>query len=559
MKRVAAILFSLLAMLLALPALLSGLRHADATRHMEVMTLVTSQETWLRHQAGEKDAWLHPTWNERPRLRKPPMALWFNRLAWSGLPSSTSTDQLIFRSRLGAFASLWLALLATAWVGYQLGGTPLGLAAPLALASMFLFLRQGRLASYDTHLMGWTALACALGLRAMAPTHKGDRSVWLYALLSGAAVAISVLIKGPLGLVVVVLPLVLLAGAGALNVRRWLPLAAAALPAALALALPWYLFLLHHQGDALPTLLHEFSAERAQFKPPWYYLAYLPMMLPWAAALVTGVLTAPRQRHLADGTLDWLPWLWFMSLFVLFSLPGAKAVRYLAPLLPAAALLAARTWLAQDRLSTRGRALLNGFHFGPLVLLVVGLPALLLLQPLLLSHGILSKPALPGAAPLHALLVLPLSGLPLWFALRAARQKRHLVSLAASACVTVTLFAAVYLFYVHGSHGVYKQRPDVERVMETIQGEPLAYLLMDPQRDTEPDQKFLLYARRTVPPVTIDRLADEETSPRHVIVTVAADAGSILTAAGYYLRFHFHDGRKPRALYSRYDPAREAL
>src|SRR5688572_4939857 len=77
-------------MALSLPALLIDLGRLAPRSWMEGIALLSSRETWKRQHAGESHAWLTPTVNGSPRLRKPPMLIWLNMLAWSDLDPATA-------------------------------------------------------------------------------------------------------------------------------------------------------------------------------------------------------------------------------------------------------------------------------------------------------------------------------------------------------------------------------------------------------------------------------------------------------------------------------------
>ena len=60
----------LVVLLLLSPPLLVHVEKPSPTRIMEVLSFLTSQETWMNMQE-DADAWKMPTWNGRPRIQKP--------------------------------------------------------------------------------------------------------------------------------------------------------------------------------------------------------------------------------------------------------------------------------------------------------------------------------------------------------------------------------------------------------------------------------------------------------------------------------------------------------
>lgn len=60
-------------------------------------------ETTLPHDAW---AWLVPSWNGRARVNKPPLLVWINLLAWSGLDPATAAGVLAKGPITVAFAGV---------------------------------------------------------------------------------------------------------------------------------------------------------------------------------------------------------------------------------------------------------------------------------------------------------------------------------------------------------------------------------------------------------------------------------------------------------------------
>ena len=117
--------WSSLALVLALcaPPLCVRVGEPAPVRIMESLSFLTSQETWLRLHQGESSAWRMPSWNGAPRVQKPPMLVWMNLLAWSGLePDTAGVDRLTHRARAVAVGFALLALAATYGAGMTLGG-----------------------------------------------------------------------------------------------------------------------------------------------------------------------------------------------------------------------------------------------------------------------------------------------------------------------------------------------------------------------------------------------------------------------------------------------------
>lgn len=533
----------LAALLLPLPALLIGQVDSDSTRHMEALTLATSQETWLRQHAGEENAWLLPSRNGHTRVRKPPGCVWLNLLAWTGLtPGESSPDELILRSRLLGIALALTMLAASFWIGCQLKGPTLGLAAALVLGSMHAFLDQARVASYDTHLMAWCAVAIACGMAGL----RGGRRSTSYIMLSGLALGMAFLSKGPVALVHTVLPLSAMALSIAHKRGAALKTLLGALLVAATLALPWYIYLIHSQGDALATLFGEYRAERSEAQPPWYYLGLLAMALPWTLWLLAGIFAAIRKHGRRREFVTPLAWLGVVVL--LMSIPAAKQQRYIVPVMPAAALTAAAAWLNADFMR-RGARILRRAHWTLLMLASLLLPAYMLLQKRLIAEGLIDQPDFPGVPAAAAL-----PGGLLLIALVAAgcilhRRGRAGAALAATAGWMILAFTFAHRYYSQSHHAIYEQKPDCARVLDAVGDDTLYYLEDDIGRKDSPDEKFLLYTRRIVPPVRADGFGSFD---GEYVMIIRSDAKrAVMEAAGFEPLFDFDDGRASRALYHR--------
>src|SRR5205085_1764466 len=108
----------LISVVVCLPPLFVALNVPDLMPGAEARSLQASRETWRRQSAGDRVAWLMPSINGKPDVRRPPMSTWINMLAWRDLNEATATPQLlIFRARLAAVFMGIVALLATYWAG----------------------------------------------------------------------------------------------------------------------------------------------------------------------------------------------------------------------------------------------------------------------------------------------------------------------------------------------------------------------------------------------------------------------------------------------------------
>jgi len=543
-KRKTALLL-LAAILLPLPALLIGIREADVTRHMEALTLETSQETWLRQHSGEKDAWLTPSRNGVPRIRKPPAAVWMNMLAWTGAnPENSDPTDLIYRGRLLGIGFALLTLGAIFWIGFQLGGAKLGFGAALVAGSTHALLDQARIDSYDTQLMAWCALAVACGLKAIL----GKKSQPWFIVAAGIAAALAFLTKGPISLIHTALPLLAMAmvtpGRKADATKSLFGI----LLTVLLLAAPWYIYLAVSQQEVVSTLFAEYRASRSEFQPPWYYLGLLGMVLPWTFWLVNGLFTPFAKQNREIKTKLLLPWAWFVAVFIAMSIPGAKQQRYIIPILPAVGLLTANAWLRAD-FRLRGLRILRSIHWGALLTASLLLPLYMFMQPRLLRQGTIKDFDFPGIDPA---LVIPASLFLTAIALCGYilhRKGRKIAAMVVTAAWMVLSFTLAYHYYVKSYHSVYPQKPDCVRVAQTVGDATLYYLDSPRPPKVSPEEKFMLYTRRIYPPIKAARLP--KTKPRFIMTRQTEEQQQLVENLDYRHVFDFHDGRLPRSLYTR--------
>lgn len=536
----------LLLLVVALLPIGIRLSRGHAVRHMEVMALVSSQETWQRMHDGEHKAWLRPSWNGRPRIRKPPMTVWINLAVWTGLtPENSTVDQRIFRARLAGVALLLVALAGLAWMSRMLKWRRGAWAAPLICGTAFIVLRQARIASYDTHLLGWMTLAVVSGYAAFRSRTNYESTgrtaaVWLLHLLCSIA---ALLTKGPVALAFVYPPLVALTWKGPHRGRR-LGLLIAALILVLLSAAPWFLHVLRWSRTAGHVLTAEWAARRPDPQPVWYYLGLVPLLFPWTFPFLAAVIEALRPGRDRSRALQRAGG-WLLVVLILLSIPAAKQQRYLMPALPPAALMAAALFVEQPMFGRLriGQALKWG-HGGLLLVASVLFPLAVIFDwggdSLHVPVGALWPTVLWGAVLLACAVAL----------IRALRVQAPRAAWLTALWMSIAS-AYVFAFYITTDEGRYAGRPAAEALNTYAGIQRVSYLRLDPG-DIEPDQKFLLYAERVIRPY----VPGADPAPARPVWLMADDNPrhrEWLSNAGYRVVDAFHDGRRPRVL-AEYSP-----
>lgn len=275
-------------------------------------------------------AWLVPTLQGEPYLDKPPLFYWLVMLAYASLGCHDWVARLVPA----------LAMHASVLVSYLLGRRLLGDRAAwwgaLLLTASPLFLGMGRLLLLD----GLLTLCVTSALLTIHRAQDGPRLQWGWWLTAALTCGLGVLTKGPIALVLVLVPLALhrrLAPAGApLRWRSWFAFAGVVA----AVALPWYAAVCVSQPEFASYFLWKHNVQRFaqpfdhQY-PVWFYVPILLAgMLPvtllaprWLRYLLADDPAAARRRGPAQGYLL-LAGLWCV---LFFSLAGSKLPTYVLP------------------------------------------------------------------------------------------------------------------------------------------------------------------------------------------------------------------------------------
>jgi 4-amino-4-deoxy-L-arabinose transferase-like glycosyltransferase len=281
------------------------------------------------------------------RYKKPVGIYWMQAAAALTGPPGDST---IWRFRLPSLAAAVAAVLMTAAVARLFGGAGPAFFAGTLMAGVFVLGGEARLAKTDavlllTVLMAQHALA-RVWLAARAGEVVAGLSVWLPFWLS---MAVSVLVKGPIGPMVVALTALVLV---AVQRRvRWL---AALRPGAgmlvlLALVLPWYLAITLKAGGAFwdealgrDLLSKVATAQESHGAPPGSYLAAVWVTFFPASVALALSLPAIWARRASAGVIFALAWA--VPGWLVFEATSTKLIHYVLPMYPALALAVALVW-----------------------------------------------------------------------------------------------------------------------------------------------------------------------------------------------------------------------
>ena len=328
------LLAALVALLAGLPALLllppldrDESRYAQATSQM----LETGDYVDIRFQ-------------DDPRWKKPVGIYWMQAAAVAVTSSVENRDIAPYRipSILGAM----LAAAACAWAGAAMFGQRAGFLAGAILGASFLLSTEAGIAKTDAMLCGAVTLAMAGLARIYLASRAGEVPIRPHKLMFWLGLGLSILIKGPIGLIVVVPAMIALSvwdrDAGWLKRLGWgwgLPLVALIVgPWAIAITIAtdggfWTEAI---GGDLAPKIA---GGDEGHGVLPGFYLLIAPLLFFPATLLLPAALSAGWSRR-AEPAIRFLV-CWLVPAWLIFELTPTKLPHYNLPTFGALALLAA--------------------------------------------------------------------------------------------------------------------------------------------------------------------------------------------------------------------------
>jgi 4-amino-4-deoxy-L-arabinose transferase-like glycosyltransferase len=521
----------------------SGLGARDSTHTMENVSMVVAQETWLRQYAGEEQAWLVTSNDFAKRFEKPPLLTWLHFIAWADLdPDAAPPHQLLVRARIVAVALGLLLVLGVYWLGATLGDLRLAILAALIAGAMMFLQRQSRTASYDIHFVSWLTLAVAASLWAVDP--RGEPPSFSRrcagALLGGLFLGCSILSKNPLPIALYVLPMtaaiLLFADRRMATIRIML----GALFVSILIAAPWYVYVLTSNEEALDVLRREFRQPRAPKDTGelYYYLNIFLLVVPWTHWLIAGMIHPFTRRARAERATLLAPLFWLVALVVLFTIPEAKQQRYILPVVPAAALLAAAVWIDHDDLAramerNHGARMLARIHWSVLLFISLAFAPFLAAQTGIMTTiagwGITDeiKPeAVVGTLHwLSAILVtLILTAITISGIILHRRGAPFLAGVMSA--VWALVFLGVY-WHCYGSapSAIHPMRAPTEQLAVELDDGPLLSLRMTESEESwyKLNEEFRFYFGRLIRHVTPDTIAEQLAHADPCVYVIAPD------------------------------------
>jgi len=313
--------------LLAIVALfLRPLWPVDETRYVAV--------AWEMWQRGD---FLVPHLNGEAYSHKPPLLFWLMHAGWAVFGVNEWWPRLIAPLLALFGAGLMLRLAQRLWPE----NAALGSNAIWIYSGALLFGAMFTLVGFD----GLLVCSTLIGMLGMVRAARGELlrgMLWL-----GVGIGLGVLSKGPV-ILLHLLPAAVLAPWWSAAVRgakvRWYLALLGAIVFGAAIALAWAVPAAYVGGEAYRHAIFwgqtagRMASSFAHRAPFWWYLPMLPLLLfPWLLwpSLWRGLAGLRRD----DGVRFLLAWM--LPVLIGFSLISGKQERYLLPLVPAFALLAA--------------------------------------------------------------------------------------------------------------------------------------------------------------------------------------------------------------------------
>lgn len=299
-------------------------------------------------QRGE---WLVPLKRATDIPSKPPLFHWSAALT-SRVTGKLNEATIRFPSALYATVGVLILYL----LGQKLFGTRVALLGAAILATTSVYADQALSARVDMTLSFFVTLSLVL----FYSLYRGFLTSQLWYYVFYALLGIGTLAKGPLG---IVLPALVIGTFVAVK-RRWDLVPKFCLHPGVVLTVVlgtgWYVVAVTRGGEGffdrqiLQENLSRFAGGSGHNHPPYYYLPYLfALGAPWCLFLPFVLWDAVKQGFRSEEDSLFLK-VWFVAMFVFFSVAMGKRAVYILPLYPALSLLMA-LWFYHHGVATGGR------------------------------------------------------------------------------------------------------------------------------------------------------------------------------------------------------------
>jgi len=346
-------------LLAALVALLASLPGLIATPPIDRTEARFAQATVQMIEDGD---FAYPRFQERPASNLSPAAHWLQAIATGTFSSVEARD--IWSYRLPSLLAAMIAAAACAWGAASLWGQREGVAAGIVLASSFLMSTEGFIAKADALLVACVTVAMAALARLYAMHRHGFPMQRRWKLVLWVALALSLVMKGPIGLLIFALTVLTLS----VWDRKWRWVGQLGwgwgLVIVLAAVGPWALAATvasdgEYWGAVGKQVWRGLGGEGERLAPPGAHaLLTILLFFPGTLLLVAAAIAGWTRRN-ETGVRFALAWL--VPAWLLFELTPGKLPHYVLPLYPALAwLVAAALTQNLSRIGLWGGTVLSG-------------------------------------------------------------------------------------------------------------------------------------------------------------------------------------------------------
>ncbi len=288
------------------------------------------------------------------RYKKPVGIYWLQAAALktAEFVSRRDMDTRIYVYRIPSVIGAVGAVIATFWVAIMFVSRRAAILAAIMMAASILLGVEARLAKTDAMLLFVVVLCMGVLARAYLPRRDdspGDAAPAHPALpfVFWIALAAGVLLKGPLILMFIGLPILTLVAID--RSASWLkalrPLIG--IPIFLLMVAPWFVAILMRTGSTFfsdsiggDMLSKVYSGQEGHGAPPGYFLVLFFFTF-WPASLLAGMAVPGVWREKWDTPVKFLL-AWLIPAWLVFEIVITKLPHYVLPLYPAVAILLAR-------------------------------------------------------------------------------------------------------------------------------------------------------------------------------------------------------------------------
>jgi 4-amino-4-deoxy-L-arabinose transferase-like glycosyltransferase len=283
------------------------------------------------------------------RYKKPVGIYWLQAAALqtAEFVARRDMDTRIYVYRIPSVIGAVGAVIATFWVAAMFVSRRAAILAAIMMAASIMLGVEARLAKTDAMLLFVVVLCMGVLARAYLPRPDGERENPALPFVFWIALAAGVLLKGPLILMFIGLPVVTLIAID--RSASWLkalrPLIG--IPVFLLMVAPWFFAILMRTGSTFfsdsiggDMLSKVYSGQEGHGAPPGYFVVLFFLTF-WPASLLAGMAVPGVWRDKWETPVKFLL-AWLIPAWLVFEIVITKLPHYVLPLYPAIAILLAR-------------------------------------------------------------------------------------------------------------------------------------------------------------------------------------------------------------------------